>query len=91
MSEQQTLVQQADGVVGVAPRPRISADAFRNLAARLKKPDTQIPAMQPVLAPVAVEVVQAVTAPVVIEPAPSVVVREALPVPILAEPVVEPA
>jgi uncharacterized protein (DUF2336 family) len=48
MSELQTLGQKSTGLDGTAVRPRISADAFRNLAARLKQPATVVPDMQPV-------------------------------------------
>jgi hypothetical protein len=63
MSEQQTLAQQPAGLADAATRPRISADAFRNLSARLKKSDTAIPQTRPVYAPVVAPVAAATTAP----------------------------
>jgi hypothetical protein len=64
MSEQQTFAPQPAEFASAAPRPRISADAFRNLSARLKKADTAIPDTRPILAPVAAPVVVAVAAPI---------------------------
>jgi Uncharacterised protein conserved in bacteria (DUF2336) len=50
MSEHQALVSDPATSAGAAitSRPRISADAFRNLSARLKKPDTVIPVVTPI-------------------------------------------
>lgn len=81
MSEHQTLTDQSAGFAAVAPRPRISADAFRNLAARLKKPETSVPDFKPAATPlpvvatpgpqaVAVEPQVFAPAPLALEPAP---------------------
>jgi uncharacterized protein (DUF2336 family) len=75
MSEyQNATVTIATAEAAVAAKPRISADAFRNLTARLKKPDVVIPHIIPeiVAAPIrAVETV--VSAPVEIREIPTVV------------------
>lgn len=63
MSEQQTLTQQSTGLTGAATRSRISADAFRNLSARLKKSDVVVPDTRPVYAPVVAPIAAATTAP----------------------------
>ncbi len=71
MSEQQTLAQQPAALAGAATRPRISADAFRNLSARLKRTETVIPDVRPVFSPIAPAVETVVAAPVQVIVQPS--------------------
>lgn len=71
MSEQQTLAQQSAGLASAATRARISADSFRSLAARLKKPETVIPDARPVHAPMPAPIEAVVAAPIapILQPA----------------------
>jgi uncharacterized protein (DUF2336 family) len=61
-----------------AARPRISADAFRNLTARLKKPDALVPTISPVIVQQPIVAAPFVEppyqAPVVAQPEPEVIV-----------------
>jgi uncharacterized protein (DUF2336 family) len=64
MSDIQTEIardMQSPGMI--SDKPRISADSFRNLAARLKSRPALIPELVPVLAPVAPAVVEVAAAP----------------------------
>jgi uncharacterized protein (DUF2336 family) len=72
MSEYQNATVIAETAhAAVAARPRISADAFRNLTARLKKPDVAIPDVKPTLAVTPAPVVALVVVEAnVFEPAP---------------------
>jgi uncharacterized protein (DUF2336 family) len=54
---QNALATLASAPVAVMAKPRISADAFRNLTLRLKKPDTQVPTFAPIASPAPVELV----------------------------------
>ena len=85
MSEHQAaLAHTATAPAAVAARPRISADAFRNLTARLKKSDVQIPSLTP-LAPAPVSAVAPPAAPEpVIAAAPVVAPDPVVPAPIVA-------
>ena len=67
MSEHQaTLAHSATAHAAGAVRPRVSADSFRNLTARLKKSDLHIPTLMPVLASVP-DVTEATIVPPTIE------------------------
>ncbi len=86
MSEQQTEV--AVNVMAppaIATKPRISADAFRNLTARLKKPDVVVPDLVPVLVPQPVPVAMEPVAIVVPQPEIIAVPQPEAPVKIVAE------
>lgn len=69
MSELQTaLAENVMAAAAVAAKPRISADAFRNLTARLKKPEVVVPDMVPVVVVAPVVVAETVVeAPVCVE------------------------
>lgn len=69
MSELQTaLAENVMAAAAVAAKPRISADAFRNLTARLKKPEVVVPDMVPVVVVAPVVVAETVVeAPVFVE------------------------
>ncbi len=67
MSEHQgALAQNEMAVAAIVVKPRISADAFRNLTARLKRADIVVPDMTPAAAaaPLAVPVIMAEVVPV---------------------------
>jgi uncharacterized protein (DUF2336 family) len=49
MSQLQTFTEQTSGMNLAAMRPRISADAFRSLSARLKKVDVVVPPTSPLV------------------------------------------
>jgi uncharacterized protein (DUF2336 family) len=79
MSDVQTdLARDVQAPAMIMAKPRVSADSFRNLAARLKARPPLVPDMQPVLMPVAPPVlaVAVAPAPVVSVPEPVVVVAE---------------
>ena len=78
MSDVQTdLARDVQAPAMMLAKPRVSADSFRNLAARLKARPPLVPDMQPVLVPVAPLVIAvAVPPPVVSVPEPAVVVVE---------------
>jgi uncharacterized protein (DUF2336 family) len=79
MSDVQTdLARDVRAAAAVLTKPRVSADSFRNLAARLKAKPALVPDMQPVLVPVAPAVIVAEVAPpsVVSVPESVVVVAE---------------
>lgn len=87
MSELQTvLAENLMAPAAVAAKPRISADAFRNLTARLKKPDVVVPDMVPVVvAPFVVAEPAVVVEPVVVV-APVVVAEPVVETPVFVEP-----
>ncbi len=83
MSELQTeMATNAMAPAAVVARPRISADAFRNLTARLKKSDVVVPNMVvPVIAmPATIVVEPVVTAPAAAEVLPDAVLEVSQPV-----------
>jgi uncharacterized protein (DUF2336 family) len=66
MSEFQTATTIPASVqAAVAAKPRISADAFRNLTARLKSPGLEIPTVAPIAPPASVPQIIASVAPVI--------------------------
>ena len=75
MSELQTAL--AQHMTAPAAKPRISADAFRNLTARLKKPDVVVPDMVPIVIVAPVVVAESVATAPIVEPV--VVVAEVEP------------
>ncbi len=88
MSELQTKANETSTSAAATARPRISADAFRNLSARLKKTDIAIPELQVKAAPVA-NPMPVVAAPAIVVAAP--VVEVMVPVVEVVAPMVEAA
>ena len=85
MSDIQTdLARDVQAPAMILAKPRVSADSFRNLAARLKARPPLVPDMQPVLVPVAPPVI-----PVAVAPPPVISVPE--PVAAVVEQPVAPA
>lgn len=76
---QNALATHALAPAAVMAKPRISADAFRNLTLRLKKTDTAVPTLAPVVA----------LTPVVLEGAPEPIVVAVSPIQVAPTPVFE--
>jgi uncharacterized protein (DUF2336 family) len=89
MSEHQTAIAEPTmAPAAVVAKSRISADAFRNLTARLKKADVTVPEMIPVVLPIA-PVVEYVAEVPVVEAVEPIAVAEVVVTDIICEAAIE--